>query len=118
MLPTLLFLLQWAIAGESPLYLEHSDTYEFIRGYDKDTVFIGASATYKSTDGGVTWVDLGKVELDGEEVRVRGSYLSNKKQGMVYAATIEKLIKSINYGTDWMDITDGLTERKVVGVTT
>lgn len=69
----------------------------------------GTSAIYRSADGGENWQNVGGESLFANENTVVSEFWFHpEKQGLVFAATSEGVLKSSNDGVDWSFANTGL----------
>lgn len=76
---------------DSPLYLQHSDTYEFIRGIDRDTVFITGSVAFKRGAG--TLLADTAIWTRGESIVLIGNVYV---QDSLYQLSAHRVVYDIN----------------------
>nr|MBN2278002.1 LPS assembly protein LptD [candidate division Zixibacteria bacterium] len=77
--------------GKSPLYLDYSGTYEFIRGLDRDTIFITDSVVFRRDDG-ILMADTA-IWIKGESIILVGHVFV---QDTVYQLSAHRVIYDIN----------------------
>ena len=104
----------------------HTDTWYYLTGEylgngstSAGGAFFLGDGMFKSTDGGNTWAPLGATD-DGTQQEFANPWQANYRvvvdptaldsQGVVYAAALSTIYRSINGGATWTDVLGGIDE--------